>query len=144
MYFNVIVFPFRQFFHKSLKGYLSLYSYKQSCPGVHKVRVGPLTRSVVATWFIQLIYFTVHTIRERGSVLYLGMATDVFEFTIVMYHPNNGQRSYKPQTKHAERMILPRSLQKYSRTYLWVRGSWETDRRKSRISSSSFSYKILD
>ena len=26
MYFNVIVFPFRQFFHKSLKGYLRLYS----------------------------------------------------------------------------------------------------------------------
>ena len=41
---------------------LSLYSYKQSCPGVHKVRVEPATRSAVATWFIQLIYFTVHTI----------------------------------------------------------------------------------
>ena len=34
-----------------------------------------------------------------------------FEFTIVMYHPDNGQRSYKPQTKHAERMILPSSSQ---------------------------------
>jgi len=34
-----------------------------------------------------------------------------------MYHPNNGQ-SYKPQTKHAERMILPSSSQTYSRTYL--------------------------
>ena len=60
MYFNVIVtvFPFRQFFHKSLKGYLSLYSYKQSYPGVHRVRVGPLTRSAVATWFIQLSQYT--------------------------------------------------------------------------------------
>ena len=31
------------------------------------------------------------------------------EFTIVMYHPDNGQRSYKPhgQTKHAEGMIPP-------------------------------------
>ena len=41
-----------------------------------------------------------------------------FEFTLVMYHPDNGQRSYKPQTKHAERMILPGSSQKYSRMYL--------------------------
>jgi len=40
-----------------------------------------------------------------------------FEFTIVMYHPDNGQRSYKPQTKHSERMILPGSSQKCSRTY---------------------------
>jgi len=55
-----------------------------------------------------------------------------------MYHLNNGQGSYKPQTKHAERMILPSSSQKYrySRTHLWVCGSWETDRRKSWISSS--------
>jgi len=30
-----------------------------------------------------------------------------------MYYPGNGQRSYKPQTKHAERMLLPRCLQKY-------------------------------
>ena len=37
-----------------------------------------------------------------------------------MHHPDNGQRSYKP------------------RTYLWVCGSWGTDRRKSRISSSFF------
>jgi len=49
-----------------------------------------------------------------------------------MYHPDNSQRIYKPQTKHAERMILPSSSHKQSRTYLWVHGSWETDRRKSR------------
>jgi len=55
-----------------------------------------------------------------------------------MYHPDNGQSSYKPQTKHAQRMILPSSSQKHSRTYRWVRGSCERDRRKSRISSSSF------
>jgi len=30
-----------------------------------------------------------------------------------MYHPDNG---YQPQTKHAERMILPGSSQKY----LWT------------------------
>jgi len=54
-----------------------------------------------------------------------------------MYRPNSDQRSYKPKTKHAERLILPSSSQIYSRTYLWVRGGWETDRRKSRISSSS-------
>jgi len=64
----------------------------------------------------------------------------IFKFAIDMYHPDNGQRSYKPQTKHAERMLLPSSSQKHSRTYHWVRGSWETDRRKSRISSSSSSF----
>ena len=41
----------------------------------------------------------------------LGMAQN-FEFAIVMYHPDNGQRSYKTQTKHTERMILPSSSQK--------------------------------
>jgi len=51
-----------------------------------------------------------------------------------MYRPDNGLRSYKPRTKHAERMMLPGSSQKYSRTYLWVRERWETDRRKCRIS----------
>ena len=35
-------------------------------------------------------------------------------------------------------MILPSSSQKHSQTYRWVRGSWETDRWKSRISSSFF------
>ena len=59
-----------------------------------------------------------------------------------MYHPNNGPKSYNPQTKHAERMILPSSSQLYSQTYLWVLGSWETDRRKSRISSSSFFFLL--
>jgi len=53
-----------------------------------------------------------------------------------MYHLNNGQSSYKP--KHAERMILPSSSQKHSWTYRWVCGSWETDRWRSRISSSFF------
>jgi len=41
-----------------------------------------------------------------------------FEFTMVMYHLDNSQRSYKSQTKYAERMILPSSSQKYSRKYL--------------------------
>jgi len=40
-----------------------------------------------------------------------------FKFTIVMYYQDNGQRSYKPQTKHADRLILPSSSQKYLRTY---------------------------
>jgi len=53
-----------------------------------------------------------------------------------MYHPNNGQRGYKPQIKHAERMILPSSSQKYSWMYLWVCGSWETNCWKGWISSS--------
>ena len=55
-----------------------------------------------------------------------------------MYCLDNRQRSYKPQTKHAERMILPGSSQKYLQMYLWVHGSWETDCRKSQISSSFF------
>jgi len=48
-----------------------------------------------------------------------------------MYHSDNGQRSYKPQTKHAERTILPRSSQKYLRTYLCVRGSRKTEELRS-------------
>ena len=43
-----------------------------------------------------------------------------------------------PKPKHAERKILPSSSQKYSRMYLWICGSWETNCRKSRISSSFF------
>ena len=62
------------------------------------------------------------SIREHCSVLYLGMATEIL-FTIVMYHPDNGQTSYKPQTKHAERMILPGSSQKYLRMYLIYTGA---------------------
>jgi len=91
-----------------------------------------------------------HIIRKHGSLLCSGMAKEIFKFTIVLYYQDNGQRSYKPQIKHAERMILPSSSQKNSRTYLWVRGSWETDRKRSWISSSSFffflshSYKTLD
>ena len=29
-----------------------------------------------------------------------------FEFTIVMYHPDNGQRSYKPLTKLHQDMVV--------------------------------------
>ena len=36
---------------------------------------------------------------------------------MVMYHLDNGQRSYKSQTKHVKRMILPSSSQKYERTF---------------------------
>ena len=64
--------------------------------------------------------------------------------------PKMLQRCYKSQTKHADRMILPSSSQKYLQRYLWVPESRETDCRKSRIfvifflsSSSSFSYKLL-
>jgi len=53
---------------------------------------------------------TCGNIRKHDNVLYLAME---MEFTIVIYHPDNGQRNYKPQTKHAERMILPGSSQKY-------------------------------
>ena len=57
-----------------------------------------------------------------------------------MYHPDNGQRSYKPQTKRAERMIQPSSSQIYSRTYLWVTRSREqtTEKVEYRHLSSFF------
>ena len=47
------------------------------------------------------------------AFIYLGMAID-FKFTMVMYHLDNGQKSYNSQTKLAERMILPSSSQKFS------------------------------
>ena len=55
-----------------------------------------------------------------------------------MYYLDNGQRCYKPQTKHVDRVILPSSSQKYLWAYLWVPGSRETDRRKCQITTSSF------
>ena len=62
-----------------------------------------------------------------------------------MYHPSNGPRSYKPQTKHAERIILPSSSQVYSQIYLWVQRSWETRRKNDFIIFLlSFSHKTLD
>ena len=54
--------------------------------------------------------------------IYLGMAIEDFKFTMVMYHLDNGQRSYNSQTKLAERMILPSSSQKFSRVPL---STWE-------------------
>jgi len=86
-------------------------------------------------------------IKERGSVLYLGMAVENFEFTIVMYHPDNGPRSYKPQTKHAERMILPSSSQNTrERTVEYAGAEKQTPEKVGfrRLSSFYFSYKTLD
>jgi len=45
------------------------------------------------------------------------MAKEIFKFTVVMYHLDNGQRSYKPQIKQSERMMLRSSSQKMQ-TYL--------------------------
>jgi len=56
-------------------------------------------------------------VRERRSILYLGMAMEILNLPLVMYHLVNGQSSYKPQTNHAERMIRPGSSQKHSQTY---------------------------
>ena len=54
-------------------------------------------------------------IGECGSVLYVGMAMEILNLPwLRMYHPDNSQRSYKPQTKHADRKILPSSSQKHS------------------------------
>ena len=55
------------------------------------------------TWSQTSSYQRMHSLFRDGN--------RNFEFTIVMYHMDNGQRSYKPQAKHAERMILPGSSQ---------------------------------
>jgi len=55
-------------------------------------------------------------IRECGSVLYLGMAKEILAWLCI--NQIMAKKSYKPQTKHAERMILPSSSHKYSQTYL--------------------------
>jgi len=60
--------------------------------------------------FMRLVILYVHC----GSVNFQSKAN--FELTIVTYHPDNGQRSYKPQTKLAERMLS--SSQNYSQIYL--------------------------
>ena len=52
------------------------------------------------------------TIRECSSIVSIRDGNGNFEFTIVMYHPDNDQRSSKPQSQHAERMILPGSSKK--------------------------------
>ena len=59
-----------------------------------------------------LMYYVNCKVRKpyQRTQLYLGMTK---EFTMVMYYLDNGQRSYKLQTKHAERMILPSSSRKY-------------------------------
>jgi len=51
-------------------------------------------------------------IRKCSSALYL---KGKFEFTMVMLCQDNSQRSYNPQIKKAEKMILPSSSQRYSR-----------------------------
>ena len=62
---------------------------------------------------------------------------------MVMLHLDNGQIIYNPKTKKAEKMILPSSSQKYSRTNLWVHGSLERNGQKCRIWSSSFFFLLL-
>lgn len=52
--------------------------------------------------------------------IYLGMAKE--SFIILMYNQDNDQTT-KPQTKHADRMLLPSSSQKYSQIYLRVHRS---------------------
>jgi len=59
----------------------------------------------------------------------------------------NGQTSYQPQTKHAERMILPSSSQKNTHecTFQYMGAEKQTTKKVGfRDLSSSFSYKTLD
>ena len=88
-------------------------------------------------------------IRERGSVLYLGMA---MEISILPYWCTSrimAKEATNPQTKHADRMLLPSSSQKHSQTYLRARGSRWTSRGENSdfviffLLLLSFSYKTL-
>ena len=49
-----------------------------------------------------------------------------FEFSLATYYLDNGQRNYKPQTKHADRMIRPSSSQKYECTFEFTGAEKET------------------
>jgi len=85
-----------------------------------------------------------NNIKERGSVLYLGMGKEYFR----VYHTGwiLGKEATNPQsgqTKHADRMILPSSSQKYSRTYLRACGSQNKSLKKSRFGHVLSSYKPL-
>jgi len=62
--------------------------------------------------------------QDLSENINLGMAKE--RFTILMYNHDNDQTT-KPQIKHADRMLLPSSLQKYSQIYLRVHRSWETN-----------------
>ena len=62
-------------------------------------------------------------IREHGSVLYLGMAKEIYYICITRIM---AKEATNPKQKHADGMILPSSSHKYSRRYLSIRWSWET------------------
>ena len=91
MYFNVIVFPFRQ---SSINLGKAKFIQLQSCPGVHKVRVGPATWTAVCSWFIQLIYFTVHTIHyivsyrslHSAVLTWLSSVLDNYKFIVSHFY----------------------------------------------------------
>jgi len=65
-----------------------------------------------------------------------------------MYHPDNGPRSYKPQTKHAERMIYYLAVHKntHEHTVEYAGAEKPTAEKVGfrHLSSFFFSYKTLD
>jgi len=62
-----------------------------------------------------------------------------------MYHPDNGQRKYKPQTKHAERMILPIAVQKNTHEHtVEYAGAEKQTAEKVGFRHLSSSYKTLE
>ena len=85
----------------------------------------------------------VHNIRERDSVLYLGMAKEISNLPYLCTSRKMAKEATKAQTKHADRMTLTSSSQKPSKTYLRVRRSRETSRCQIPISSSSFFLLLL-
>jgi len=66
---------------------------------------------------------------------------------MVMYLPDNVQRSYKPQTRHAGRMVLPSSSQNTRECTFEYMGAMKQTSEKLDFDIfliSSFLYKTLD
>ena len=78
---------------------------------------------VVAATIRGGVYSMAVFIREHGSILYLGMAKEIQIYRIDALWMKTAKEATNPQTKHANRMILPSISQKHSLTYLTVRGS---------------------
>ena len=67
--------------------------------------------------------------QRTRSHSHLGKAKEILNLPLLCITRIMAKEATRPKTKHAERMILPSSSQKYTWTYLWVRGV-EKHRRK--------------
>ena len=78
--------------------------------------------------------FKLHFVSKNAVAISIWGWQRKFESTIVMYHLDNG---HKPQTKRAERMILPSSSQKYSQHTFEYEGAEKQTAKKFGFHSSS-------